>query len=142
MKAGGLGFLSLFFFLRPEWAVMLTAEKQVSQVLGCSITQARYSQPYLTSFLWHPPAYWDICTLNPSAFSNAWQTHCGQDGCDTSVPAYKHLLDLKVSACWIISDLWSHLSLSFSYLPKRIKASWTFGRTVWQVPTETLCEDR
>lgn len=75
---------------------MLTAEKQVSQVLGCSITQARYSQPHLTSFLWHPPAQWDICTLNPSAFSNAWQTPCGQDGCDTSVSICKHLLDLKI----------------------------------------------
>lgn len=98
---------------------MLTAEKQVSQVLGCSITQARYSQPHLTSFLWHPPAQWDICTLNPSAFSNAWQTPCGQDGCDTSVSVCKHLLDLKVSACWIISDPWSHLSLSLSLIYQR-----------------------
>lgn len=80
---------------------MLTAEKQVSQVLGCSITQARYDQPHLILFLWHPPAQWDISTPNPSAFSNARQTHSNQNSCDTPVLVCKHLLDLKVSVCWI-----------------------------------------
>lgn len=92
------------FFLRPEWSgiSMLTAEKQVSQVPGCSITQVRYSQPHLILFLWHPPALWDAVTLNPSAFSNAQQTHSGQDSCDISVSVCKRLLDLKVSVCWVL----------------------------------------
>ena len=81
---------------------MLTAEKQVSQVPGCSITQARYSQHHLILFLWHPPAQWDaVGTLNPSAFSNAQQSHSRHGSCEISVPVCKQLLGLKVSVCWI-----------------------------------------
>lgn len=75
---------------------MLTAEKQVSQVPGRSVTQARYSQPQLILFPWHPPAQCDIVTLNPSVFSNARQIAFRQDNCDISVPDCKYLLSLKI----------------------------------------------
>lgn len=71
-------------FFRPEWGdiLLLTAERQVSQVLGCSITQARYCQPasqlagephpilfLLTSCL--SPAQCHTVTLKPPVFSCA-----------------------------------------------------------------------
>lgn len=99
MKARGLG----FFFLKPESGdiFMLTAEKQVRRVFGCTITQERHSQLHLILLLWHPPAQWDIVTLNPSVFFKAWQAHSSQDSWDILVPVCKHPPDLKVSVCLV-----------------------------------------
>lgn len=120
---------------------MLTAEKQVSRVPGRSVTQARYSQPHLILFPWHPPAQCDIVTLNPSVFSNARQIAFRQDNCDISVPDCKYLLSLKVSVWWVLRSLSFFLSLStlsLPYLPKRITVVSTFDRTAWQVATAIL----
>lgn len=75
---------------------MLTAEKQVRRVFGCTITQERHSQLHLILLLWHPPAQWDIVTLNPSVFFKAWQAHSSQDSWDILVPVCKHPPDLKI----------------------------------------------
>lgn len=64
--------------------------------------------------LWHPPAQWNIGTLNPFVFSNAQQTYSSQDSCDISVPGCKHLLDLKVSVLGHRGSLLLHLSLALS----------------------------
>lgn len=100
---------------------MLTAEKQVSRVFRCTITQERHSQLHLILLLWHPPAQWDIVTLNPSVFSKARQAHSSQDSWDILVPVCKQPRDLKVSVCLVSripqprSSIPPSLSLSLSH---------------------------
>lgn len=121
---------------------MLTAEKQVSQVLGCCITQARYSQLLLifsaTLLLsGTAPHLTHLLSLMLSRLILA------RTAVTFQFLFVNNLLDLKVSLCWVLGyteplspspnpvSVCLPLSLSLIF-SKRIKMSSAFVRTVWE----------